>query len=100
MDRQTTQPRIADEMSPRREHARDRRCRWTAYGIKAQRYWHSTGCNLNLLRKSRRFDADEINTQLLNFRDNLGPPDNPYNVEISRFCNRDQASRNLGICCV
>ena len=64
MNRQTTQPRIADEMSPRREHACDRRCRWTTYGIKTERYWHSAGCTLNLLWEFRRFDADEINTQL------------------------------------
>src|SRR5213593_1239507 len=42
MDRQASQPRIADKMSARRERACDRRRRWTAHGIKTERYWHST----------------------------------------------------------
>jgi hypothetical protein len=42
----------------------------------------------------------EISTQLFNFWEKLGPPHNTYNVEIARFCNRDQAARDLGICCV
>jgi hypothetical protein len=80
----------ADKMSPRREHACDRRRRWTTYGIKAQRYRHSTGRNLNLLCEFGRFDANEINTQFFNFRDKLGPPDNTYNFEIAR---RSQLSK-------
>src|SRR5207245_2382197 len=100
MNRQTAQPRVADEMSARRKHACHRRRRWTTYGIKTQRYWCSAGCNLNLLWEVRRFHAYEINAQFFNLRDKLGPPDNTYNLEIARFCNRDQASRNVGVCCV
>src|SRR2546428_13525078 len=87
-------------MSPWGENARHRRCRRTAYGIKTQRYWHSAGCNLDLLWKFRRFDANEINTQCFNFRYKLGPPNDTCNVETARFCNRDQASRDLGVGCI
>src|SRR6266404_50587 len=83
MNRQTTQPRVADEMSARRKHAGHRRCRWTTYGIKTQRYWCSAGCNLNLLWEVRRFHAYEINAQFFNLRDKLGPPDNTYNFAIA-----------------
>src|SRR6266436_6185839 len=92
MNRQTTQPRVADQMSTRREHAGHRRCRWTTYGIKTQRYWCSAGRNLNLLWEVRRFHAYEINAQFFNLRDKLGPPDNTYNLEIARFRNRVLAS--------
>src|SRR5260370_42296606 len=64
MDRQATQPRIADKMSARRERTCDRRCRWTAHGIKAEGYWHSAGCALNLFREFWRFDTDEFGYQV------------------------------------
>src|SRR5712671_940854 len=100
MNRHAAQPCIDDKVSPWGENAGQRRCRWTTYGIKTQRYWRSAGCNLNLLWEVRRFHAYEINAQFFNLRDKLGPPDNTYNLEIARFCNRDQASRNVGVCCV
>jgi dihydrodipicolinate synthase/N-acetylneuraminate lyase len=53
-----------------------------------------------MLLEFRRFDADEINAERFKFRDKLGPPDNTSDVKIARFCDRDQASRNLGICCI
>src|SRR5260370_39268137 len=100
MNRHPPEPRIDDEMRARREYACDRRCRWTTYGIETQGDWHSAGCNLNLLWKFRRFDTSEINTQLFNFRDKLGPSHNTYNLKVARFCNRNQASRNVGVGCI
>src|ERR1700738_3875616 len=100
MNRQTTQPRVADEMSARRKHACHRRRRWTTYGIKTQRYWCSAGCNLNLLWEVRRFDPNEITTPLFIFWDTLGPSHDTYNLDIARFCDGVQASRNVGVCCV
>src|ERR1700758_3033205 len=94
VDRQTTQPCIADEVSARRKHVCDRPCRRTTYGIKTERYWHFADCTLNRPGKVGRFDADEINPQHFNFWDKLGPPDNTNDVKVARFCNRDQASRN------
>jgi len=35
----TTQLRIVDEITPRRERAYNRSCRWTTLGIKTQRFW-------------------------------------------------------------
>src|ERR1700758_1597532 len=49
VDRQTTQPSIADEMRARRERACDRRCPGPTSSIETERYWHSAGCTLNLL---------------------------------------------------
>jgi len=56
-------------MSARRERACDRRRRWTALGIKTERYWHSAGCALNLFRELWRFHADEIYTEPFKFLD-------------------------------
>src|SRR4029077_12946332 len=85
------------EMCPRGEDACYRRRRRTTYSIKTQRYWHSAGCTLNLLWEFRRFDNNEIDAQFFNFGDKLGSPNNTYNFEIARFCNRDQASRDRGV---
>src|SRR6202012_5424430 len=100
MNGRTTQPRIADEVSIRRECARDCRCRWATHGIKTEGYWHSAGGILNLLRSLGRFDAQEIDPQRFEFRDKLRPPDNTGNFKLARFGNRDQTSRNLGIGCI
>src|ERR1700752_3119087 len=43
MDRQATQPRIADKMRAWRERACNRRRCRTAHGIKTDGYWHSPG---------------------------------------------------------
>jgi Domain of unknown function (DUF4926) len=41
--------------------------------------------------------ADQIRPIGFDFRDKLPPSDNTCNVQIARFCNRDQASRDLGV---
>jgi hypothetical protein len=66
----------------------DCRCRWTTDGVEAQKDWRSAGCGLNLLWESRRFDADEISAQLLNFRVKFGASDDASNFEVARFCNK------------
>src|SRR5258708_1325346 len=97
MNWQATEPRVADEMGSRREHAGYRRCRRATYGVKPQTYWRTARRISNLLREFRRFDANEVDTEFFTFRDKLRPSHNTYNAEVARFCNCDQASRDVGI---
>ena len=72
-------------MSARREHACDRRCRWTTYGIKTEEILAFRRLHSESALRFRRFDANEINTQLFNFWDKLGPPDNTITLRSRDF---------------
>jgi hypothetical protein len=91
----TTQLRIADEITPRRERAYSRGCRWTTYGIKTQRFWHSACCNLSLLLEFLRFGPRNARLAF-NVWNMLGPSPDADNGEIAQCSNRIQPSVHSG----